>query len=326
MPSNQLRGALVCGYLVAACSGTSVSADASHDVVSDVAATDSGAHTDSGMPDSTVFDTGLSDVPLGDVPGDVPPVSPCGSALFCEPFDSYAAMTLTNGQHFGPWRAALQTPGSTMVLDGIHTVSGPRALHVHIDDMATAGGRLFSNGTLPILAGNPTHIYGRMMMYIEPNGSSVHWTFFGVSGPAVAGTPVAGRTATYLISSLPRSNVNTYSFVDGLAAAGTDPYHDCWDQGMTPMPSAQWTCVSFDMDSVARRMRLSIDNGASPIVSVDDHGQGCVGTVPGTSPWYGPAINQFYAGAWSFHPMVGALDVWVDDLVLDTSPVSCPTH
>lgn len=164
-------------------------------------------------------------------------------------------------------------------------------------------------------------------MYIDPNGTSVHWTFFGVSGPAVPGTPVAGRTASYIISSLPRSDVNTFSFVYGLEASGSDPYHDCWDQGMTPMPTARWTCVSFEMDSVARRLRLYMDGGATPIVSVDDHGQGCVGSVvPGTSPWYGPAIDSFFTGAWSFHPMNSPLDVWIDDVVVDTSPVACPAR
>src|SRR5262249_2364484 len=59
---------------------------------------------------------------------------PCDTALLCEKFDSYAAVTnITNNQKFGPWHAALQT-GATMNLDSTHKISGSNALHVHIDN------------------------------------------------------------------------------------------------------------------------------------------------------------------------------------------------
>ncbi|HVU51102.1 MAG TPA: hypothetical protein VHL80_10475, partial [Polyangia bacterium] len=252
------------------------------------------------------------------------PADPCGAALFCEKFDEYAGVTtIADKQKLGPWHAALNT-GATMGLDGVHKISGSNALHVHIDDAATAGGRLFADGAQPIFAGNPTHVYGRMMMYIDPNGTSVHWTFFGVNGNAEPSSPAVGRNASYILSSLPRAGVNTYSFVYGLSAMGTDAYHDCSSQSMTAMPSA-WACVSFDMDSVARTLRMYKDGAPTPILSVDDHGKGCVAPTPVTSPWYGPAISQLYVGAWSFHAMNAPLDVWIDDLVVDTKPVSCPS-
>jgi hypothetical protein len=237
----------------------------------------------------------------------------------------YDETTLVDGQHFGPWRAALETAGGAMDLDGTHTISGARALHVRIETGATAGGRLFTDAPLPLLEGTPTHVYGRMMMFLEPNGSSVHWTFFGASGDAEPSSPATGRRATYLISSLPRADVNTYSFVDGLEATSSDPFHDCWFQGMEAMPTARWTCVAFEMDGVARRLRLSTDGASVPTLALDDHGQGCVGdVVPDDSPWYGPAIDELYVGAWSFHPMTAPLEVWIDDLVVDTVPVECP--
>ena len=96
-----------------------------------------------------------------------------------------------------------------MNLDGLHKLSGNDALHVHIDNAVTAGGRLFADGAQPIFATKPTHVYGRMMMYIDPNGTSVHWTFFGVNGNAEPGSPVAGQmgadaapAATALVKSL----------------------------------------------------------------------------------------------------------------------------
>ena len=253
-------------------------------------------------------------------------VDPCGSALFCEKFESYPTITtITNNQKFGPWHAEL-IAGSTMVLDGTHVTSGTSALHVHIDQGKTAGGRLLSDGDQPILAGTPTHLYGRMMMYIDPNGTSINWTFFGVNGKVAAGSPEAGRTATYAFSSLPVKNANSYAFVYGLSPTGDtmgdNAFHDCYDHSTTPMPSA-WACVAFELDSTARKLRLYKDGAATPILSMDNTGQGCVAPTVGTSPWYGPVVSQLYTGARSFHDMDAPLDVWIDDLVVDTKPVSC---
>jgi hypothetical protein len=255
---------------------------------------------------------------------DAGPPDPCLTALFCEKFDGYATVTaIADQQKFGPWHAALQT-GATMDLDGTHKVSGVDALHVHIDNTVTAGGRLFADGAQPIFATMPTHVYGRMMMYIDPNGTSIHWTFFGVNGPAEASSPAVGRNASYIMSSLPKNGVNTYSFVYGLSSTATDGYHDCSQQSATSMPTAAWSCVSFEMDSVARKLRMYKDGAATPILSIDDHGTGCVPPTAVASPWYGPSITQLFVGAWSFHPMNAPLDVWIDDVVVDTKPVTCP--
>ena len=251
---------------------------------------------------------------------------PCAGALLCESFDGYDGVTtLADKQTIGPWHAALKTPGGSMDLDTKHVTSGKRALHMHIDKGATAGGRLFADSGLPALKTLPTHIYGRMKMYIDPNGTSVHWTFFGASGDAEPSSPEKGRRATYLMSSLPTKNANTFSLVYGLNAKDPDPFHDCYQHTSSPMPTATWTCVAFEMDSVKRKLRTNTDGNPTPVASVDDHGQGCVGdVVPDDAPWYGPAIDQLYVGAWSFHAMDNPLDVWIDDLVVDTKPVTCP--
>lgn len=312
--------------LVAISAGCGEGADAT----STDPSTDSGSSVDA-EPDTVADTATLADTstPPADVASDAPPVDadapppdPCGSALFCETFDSYSAVSsVTGGQKFGPWQAELKT-GTSMKLDGVHTRSGANALHVHLDNGATAGGRLRTTGGQPIFAGKPTHLYGRMMMYIDPNGTSVHWTFFGVGGKVPAGSPAAGQNASYILSSLPRTSVNTYSFVYGLSAP--DGYHDCSSQSKTSMPAAAWACVSFELDSVARKLRMYKDGVATPILSVDDHGTGCVAPTPVTSPWYGPAIESLFVGAFSFHPMKAPLDVWIDDVVVDTKPVSCP--
>lgn len=251
-----------------------------------------------------------------------PTLEPCPATAFCEPFDDYTETSLADGQTFGPWRGSLSDAGATMDLDGTHTVSGDRALHVRLEQGGTSGGRLFTQDGLPFLSGSPTHVYGRMMMYIAESGTSVHWTFFGVQGPAEPSAPLAGNYASYIMSSLPSDGVNTFSFVDGLA--GGPDFQDCWARGDTPMPTGEWTCVSFEMDGLARRLRMYVDGDPAPIVSVDDTGQGCVSPVPGDSLWYGPEIDTMFVGTWSFHPMDAPLELWIDDLVVDTAPVACP--
>jgi hypothetical protein len=252
------------------------------------------------------------------------PVDPCtaSATAFCEHFDDYVETGLSDAQTFGPWRASVSDEGATMDLDGTHTVSGDGALHVLLAQGPASGGRLFTTGDVPILSDTPTHVYGRMMMYIEQNGTSVHWTFFGVQGAAEPASPLAGNYAAYIMSSLPREGVNTYSFVDGLA--GGDYYQDCSTQGETPMPTGEWTCVSFEMDSLARHLRMWKDGDEPPIVAVDDHGNGCVSPAPSDSTWWGPEIDELFVGIWSFHPMNAPLEVWIDDLVVDTVPVECP--
>lgn len=250
------------------------------------------------------------------------PDDPCTPTAFCEDFDDYTETALADGQNFGPWRAAVASPGATMDLDGTHTISGDRALHVLLEQGMTSGGRLFTNDGVPLLADTPTHLYGRMMMYIEQNGTSVHWTFFGVQGSAEPASPLAGNYAAYIMSSLPRDGMNTYSFVDGLS--GGSDYQDCWAQGMEPMPTGEWTCVAFEMDALARHLRMFKDGDPEAIVAVDDVGDGCVAPVPGDSLWWGPEIEELFVGTWSFHPMNAPLEVWIDDLIVDTMPVACP--
>ncbi len=327
-------GALICGAMaLSRCGGDHTASNAAGGSNADSGGSNEAASSTStdgaiGAGDSSSgTDAGSSGDAASDA--DAGPLDPCGNALFCEKFDNYAGVTaIADQQKFGPWHAALGT-GATMGLDGMHKVSGSNALHVHIDNAATAGGRLFADGQKPIFANGPTHVYGRMMMYIDPNGTSVHWTFFGVNGNAEPSSPVVGRNAQYIMSSLPKNGVNTYSFVYGLEAMGGDGdgYHDCSSQSSTSMPSA-WACVSFEMDSVARKLRMCWGDGAvDPILSVDDHGTGCA--LPPrqrTSPWYGPlSIAQLFVGAWELPSDERPLDVCKsDDLVVDTKPVSCP--
>ena len=228
---------LICGAIALASCGGSGTTNSTAASTSGTGGSTETSTTSSagGAGGSSATTTSTSDTGAGgaDAGVDAGPIDPCGTALFCEKFDTYAGVTdIADKQKFGPWHAALKQ-GAVMNLDGAHTISGSNALHVHIDNAVTAGGRLFADGAQPIFANKPTHVYGRMMMYIEPNGTSIHWTFFGVNGSADSTSPAAGRNASYIMSSLPKNGVNTYSFVYGLEAQGADGFHDCSSRRVT---------------------------------------------------------------------------------------------
>lgn len=251
---------------------------------------------------------------------DVGPVDPCEGAGFCETFDEYDPMGIEDGQRFGAWRARFEEEnGNTMRIDNGRSVTGEQALHIHVPDGSRRGGRLFTVDDEPMFAGRPTEMHGRMMMYVEENGYSTHWTWGGLVGDVVDSAPIDGVRATYLFSSLNSDDANQFSAV---YYTNTDPVRDCWNRSSLPIPAGRWMCVEFSADSEGRTVRFAVDG--EEILNVNESGQGCVGGVSGDTPWYGPSMDQFYVGAWSFHELNGDLDVWIDDVLLDDAPIACP--
>jgi len=78
----------------------------------------------------------------------------------------------------------------------------------------------------------------------------------------------------------------------------------------------------FDLGDRAEALQPFLE--ASDQAGSASAANGCVAPTAVTSPWYGPTITQLFAGAWSFHAMNAPLDLWIDDLVVDTKPVACP--
>lgn len=283
---------------------------------------DSGTGSDAGQSVDAGTDAGTVIADAGfDAGTSVPDAGPdvCGNAKLCEQFEGYDAGNLVNNRTFGPWRVNVQSGGS-ISLDSTRSTSGTRALKIHVDQGASAGGQLRTKSA-PLFASGRTQLYGRFMMYMQNDGSSVHWTMFGASGTVPAGSsPAAGHHTTYLYSAFANNNgKNIFSdvFYDDQTA------QDCYNGSSQLIPVGRWACVAFAVDSAAITYRFWLDGVLVPSMSINTTGQGCV-AHPGATPWYGPVFDELYIGALSFHPMSGPLDMWVDDLVVDTVPVSCP--
>jgi hypothetical protein len=248
---------------------------------------------------------------------DAPRGTVCAGQPLCETFEALPAGNLAHNATIGGFRADVQT-GGTLAIDTTRAYSGTHALKAHITGGGSGGGRLWArNGAL--FAPTRRHLFGRFMMWSEREANSVHWTLFGASGVVPAG-PSAGHTATYLFSAAEDKKFMAV-FYDN------QTQQDCWhhSQQLVPVaaPTDHWTCVAFEADADAIRYRMSLDGTPVTSFSVDTTGDGCL-NAPATTPWYGPSFDQFYLGAMSFHPMSGPLDVWFDDLVIDTTPVMCP--
>jgi hypothetical protein len=278
------------------------------------AGTDGGSDagtSDSGTPDAGV-DAGTPDAGPADA-GDV-----CASAKLCETFEGYDAGPLSDGNTFGPWRVNVQDSSGSANIDTTRAVSGTRALHVHIDQNASSGAQIRTQAA-PLFAQTRQQLYGRFMMYLGPDGTSIHWTMFGASGIVPAGTTSAGANATYLFSAFDNgSGKNEFSEVYGNSSTQQDCYHG----SSLLMPVNQWACVAFSVDAPNRQYRFWLNGIAHPELSINDRGDGCVNQA--NQSWWGPDFDEFYMGALSFHPMSGPLDLWIDDLVVDTNPVACP--
>lgn len=274
---------------------------------------DAGSLVDAGTDAGTVVDAGTDAGVPTDAGND-----PCGGAKLCERWDGYSATTLSNSSNLGSWRVNAPGPGITASLDTARSRSG-KALKVHMDQGSASGAQLrISSG--PLFAMTRSQLYGRLWLYMGADGSSTHWTIFGAAGTIPGGVPTSGNRATYLFSAFQDGSQKN---IFGDVYYNDQTRQDCWNASSQRIPTNRWACVSFFIDGQAMRYRFSLDGAAVPSMNVDMTGQGCV-AHPANSPWYGPAFSEFYVGAMSFHPMTAPMDLWIDDVAVDTVPLSCP--
>jgi hypothetical protein len=289
--------------------------DATDAAVSQAPPLDGGVAMDAGMLDRDA--QSLRDG--GGAGADAKPNAPlCSGQKLCDDFESYAAGTLTNGTTLGPWKASVEAGNGVVSVDASKAFSGTRSLKVHINGAAPGGGQLRAK---PMFAPAPgtQHLYGKFRMFLEASsGTSKHWTMFGAAGIVPAGTPISGNRATYLFSVADNGGKNEFMNV----FYNDQTRQDCWHHATQLVPAGKWSCVSFEADGAAIKYRAALDGQAVPSMSVDRTGDGCLNAAA-NAPWYGPTFEEFYIGALSFHPMTAPLDMWIDDVVVDTKPVAC---
>jgi len=177
-----------------------------------------------------------------------------------------------------------------------------------------SGGRDLALVLLPLLNDS---LYGRFMIYTDriPDGT-VHWTIAHGDGPYQT------TTATYNYGGMGGLMANYYRDTPTNAT-------DCWQSNQQMFPTGKWTCVVFHFDGQLNKMQFAIDGTDITDVDVDGNSktdQTC--TIKGVDgKWYAPAPFKNISVGWESyqHDSVGAHDAWIDDLILDESPISCPS-
>lgn len=226
-----------------------------------------------------------------------------GDELFCEDFEALALGEATSDD----WDAV---GNGSLTIVGDRTFAGERALQVHTDENGWAFMRVpFSDPS--------NSFFGRMRVWVSEFPSAPSWAHYtlvelrGSDRPARV-RPVGGQF-------VPESSGGPDAFW-GIGADG-GPTGD-WTNWRTSAPSegGRWLCVEWELDASENFIRLSIDGTDDDALTVDttDHGGADVDFVL-------PTFEEVFLG-WQLYqsgPTPSAYDVWIDDVVFDSTRVGC---
>lgn len=249
----------------------------------------------------------------------------CGSALFCDGFESYP----TGAPPGGEWIASQN--GGTVAVDGAHVYSGTKAVKI---SAATATSyrsvmiALTSTSLLPV-AGNV--VYGRMMFWLDsaPTGT-VHWTFLDGSGLVpgqsyhavyrYGGQIPLMTNGTFAGSQLMAS----YDTPDSYLTPPVGPSTDCYLHAKTEVvPVATWTCAEWELDTTHDTMRYWENGVAFDDLTMTGTGQGCT-QQPATYVWLAPTVERIDLG-WESYQADAARTIWIDDVAIGAQRIGCPS-
>lgn len=293
---------LVCSML-GACSGdiggstdggTAPPRDASRPTDAPEPPVDAGDVADATAPDAAAIDASTT-------PDAGPRVGCEGStALFCEDFESFTGGSATSAR----WTQDLGN--GTLAVDGEHA-RGARALHVH----TMSNGRAFLR--IPFAPPGNSH-FGRMFLWVTQFPTAPDWAHYTLveltgTGSSARVRPVGGQYVP------PRSGAFWGIGSDGDATGD-------WTDWRTSAPSVsgRWVCVEWEMDASRNFIRLTLDGVADDALTVDTtrHGGNPVDFVF-------PTFDNIKIG-WQLYQggtTPPEFDLWIDDLVLDTTRVGC---
>ena len=98
---------------------------------------------------------------------------------------------------------------------------------------------------------------------------------------------------------------------------------DCWNKSKYTYPTNEWFCWQIEYDRGANRMVISV-NGQE-VHRMDGTGQDCLGsTFDGSTVWQAPQFTHLNLGFNPFKTQEQDLTAWIDDIVVDTKPTTCP--
>ncbi len=167
---------------------------------------------------------------------------------------------------------------------------GKRAAHFHLDQ---SGDAIYLK-----LAAVPkaiqSHLFGRMFFYAAPDVHQGHSRFFNAG-------PVSG----------PHLEIGSY--IDGWQVTSFDSKGE-YPAGGGKVPTTKFACVQFELDGASNAVKVTAVDGKT------SDGTTTSQPLPAKVPTFSEITLGFYHVAALDHPM----DVYFDELVLDTKAVACP--
>ena len=257
-----------------------------------------------------------------DVGGDAG-ADPCATALFCEDFESYP----TGKAPTGHWKTSINM-GSVSVVDTAH-FGGSKSVQCSTQASSSTKTAYIRLDAAPVFPAPGNAYFGRMMTRLEAAPeTSVHWTFVQSSGLIAGqnyhsvyryGGQLPQTSGTMFLGTKLMANYDTpdnYS--------GTGPASDCWNHASAQvMPVAKWTCVEWQFDGPNDTLRFWLNGAPVDSLTVQGKGQGCVHQDK-TFEWKAPNFDNLELG-WESYQMDSARTLYVDDVVISTKRIGCPS-
>jgi hypothetical protein len=235
-------------------------------------------------------------------------------SLFCEGFENAAVGALT-----APWRTSASN--ASVNVDELQAFGGSKAAHVNAPQAGTYHRGYFaldqgsSAGIFPAVA---TEMYGRAMVYLPvlPN-AAVHWTFIQAEGRSADNT----HNALYRYGG---QHENGAQLMANYETTDPGPNSDCWDHSASLLPVAQWACVEWHFIVASNEMQFWLNGTELTDIHVTGMGEGCVANDLGGQWIAPPAFQTLYLGWEHYQQTMNPIDMWMDDIVVDTQRVGCP--
>jgi hypothetical protein len=243
------------------------------------------------------------------------------NALFCDDFEDD-----TVGQFPGaPWQNQTGS-GATVVVDGQQAFSGSMAVHVNAPPNGSYRRGYFSlvqgKGGTNIFPAVSKVMFGRAMMWLDatPN-TTVHWSVIQAEGEAADGT----HATYYRYGGQQQNGAGLMASYDTSNGVSTD----CYTHSAMRMPTKTRTCMEWRFSSQTNELQLWMNgNDVSDIHVVDrptTAGSGCLGNAT-NGEWIAPPnFTTLHLGWESYQTANNDRNLWVDDVVVSTERIGCPT-
>jgi hypothetical protein len=227
----------------------------------------------------------------------------CTGALVCDDFEANTA-----GSAPAMWSVDIGPAGAgTVKVDTTRAFSGTKSLRITVVAQQDHD-RAFI--TRPLTGLLPTNaFFGRMMIWVvaSPPGN-VHWDNIRAQGVVPGGT-LQGQY-----------NYGGGSNTGNLMANYWTQSSDCWKTSKSRLVTGKWACIEWQYDGVKDEMRYWQDGQAVDDLTVLQKGDGCTGP----NLWKAPTFEKLSLGWYNAQASPVAIEMWMDDVAIDTKKIGCP--